>query len=65
MASYPLLKETLVMCDLGRVGSQGVIRMGQVVFIRVMQIQIWPCEGRAQYRKDGAHLPAICEKGST
>lgn len=45
-------KVTLVVHELGGVGSQGVTRLELADFTILMQIQIWPCMGKAQHRKD-------------
>lgn len=38
----------------GRVESLGVVRVRPVGFIRLKQIKIWPCGGRALHMNDGA-----------
>lgn len=43
LAGQPVLKELLVLYKFGGVGTPGVIRVEQVVFTRLMQIQIWTC----------------------
>lgn len=50
-------------CELGGVGFQGVTRIEQVEFTRLMQNRF--CWGRAQHKKDEDCLPAVWGQGST
>lgn len=46
-------KEPLVVHKLGGARSQGIIKVGQVVFTTLIHIKTWQCMGRDQHRKDG------------
>ena len=48
-----LVKKLQAVCKLCEAGSQGVSKVRQVVFMRLIQIQIWLCGRRSQHRDNG------------
>lgn len=53
------LKESRVVNEFGRVGSQGVTRVSQAVFTRLMQIQVWCPTAPAGCVKSGINTRTV------